>query len=47
MKTFKGFHVFAIDGSYVEILDYHQAREEMGIPPNNGVETFAANARIF
>ena len=46
MKTFKGFHVFAIDGSYVEIPDHPQAREEMGVPPNNGVETFAANARI-
>ena len=46
METFKGFHVFAIDGSYVEIPDHPQAREEMGVPPNNGVETFAANARI-
>ena len=29
METFKGFHVFAIDGSYVEIPDHPQAREEM------------------
>ena len=46
MKTFKGFHVFATDESYVEIPNHPQAREEMGIPPNNAVETFAANARI-
>ena len=46
METFKGFHVFATDGSYVEIPDHPQAREEMGVPPNNKVETFAANARI-
>ena len=46
METFKGFHVFATDGSYVEIPDHPQAREEMGVPPNNSVETFAANARI-
>ncbi|WP_305513126.1 hypothetical protein [Methanobrevibacter sp. V14] len=31
---------------YVEIPDHPQAREEMGVPPNNEVETFAANARI-
>ncbi|WP_305553439.1 hypothetical protein [Methanobrevibacter sp. V74] len=36
----------ATDGSYVEIPDHPQAREEMGVPPNNEVETFAANARI-
>ena len=46
METFKGFHVFAIDGSYVEIPDHPQAREEMGVPQNTGVDTFAANARI-
>ena len=28
METFKGFHVFATDGSYVEIPDHPQAREE-------------------
>lgn len=37
METFKGFHVFIIDGSYVEIPNHHQAREKMGVPPNNGV----------
>ena len=46
METFKGFHVFAIDRSYVEIPDHPQAHEEMVVPPNNGVKTFAANARI-
>ena len=46
METFNGFHVFAIDGSYVEIPNHPQAREEMGVPENNDVETFAANARI-
>lgn len=46
METFKGFHVFATDGSYVEIPNHPQAREEMGVPSNNEVETFAANARI-
>lgn len=46
MKTFKGFHVFATDGSMVEIPDHPQAREEMEIPSNNEVETFAARARI-
>ena len=46
METFNGFHVFAIDGSYVEIPNHPQAREEMGVPQNNDVETFAANARI-
>ena len=44
METFNGFHVFAIDGSYVEIPNHPQAREEMGVPENNDVETFAANA---
>lgn len=42
----KDFHVFAIDESYVEILDHPQAREEMGVPQNNDVETFAANVKI-
>lgn len=46
METFNGFHVFAIDGSYVEISNHPQAREEMGVPENNDVEIFAANARI-
>ena len=46
METFKGFHVFATDGSYVEIPDHPQAREEMGVPPNNEIETFPANAKI-
>ena len=46
METFKGFHIFATDGSYVEIPNHPQAREEMGVPSNNEVETFAANARI-
>lgn len=46
IETFKGFHVFATDGSYVEIPNHPQAREEMGVPSNNEVETFAANARI-
>ena len=46
METFKGFHVFATDGSYVEIPDHPQAREEMGVPTNNEIETFPANAKI-
>ena len=47
IEIFKGFYIFAIDGSYVEISDHPQAREEMRVPPNNEVETFAGNARIF
>ena len=46
METFKGFHVFAADESYVEIPNHPQAREEMGVPLDNPVETLDANARI-
>ncbi len=28
METFKGFHIFTIDGHYVEIQDYPQTREK-------------------
>lgn len=47
METFKGFHIFTIDGAYVEIPDHPQVREEMRVPPNNAVETFTANERIL
>ena len=40
------FNNFATDGFHIEIPNHPQAREEMGVPPNNEVETFAANARI-
>lgn len=30
---------------YVEIPDHPQAREEMVVPPNNEVETFAAKCK--
>ena len=40
------FNNFATDGSHIEIPNHPQAREEMGVPPNNEVETFDANAKI-
>ena len=46
METFKGFHVFAIDGSFVELPDHPQTREEMEIPPNTQLKSYVARAKI-
>ena len=46
METFKGFHVFAIDGSFVELPDHPQTREEMEIPPDTQLKSYVARAKI-
>lgn len=46
METFKGFHVFAIDGSFVELPDHPQTREEMEIPPDTQLKSHVARAKI-
>lgn len=46
METFKGFHVFAIDGSFVELPDHPQTREEMEIPPDTQFKSHVARAKI-
>ena len=47
METFKGFHVFAIDGSFVELPDHPQTREEMEIPPDTQFKSYVARAKIY
>lgn len=46
METFKGFHVFAIDESFVELPDHPQTREEMEIPPDTQLKSYVARAKI-
>lgn len=46
MKTFKGFHVFTTDGSFVELSDHTQTQEEMEIPPDTKFESYVARAKI-
>ena len=46
MKTFKGFHVFATDGSFVELPDHPQTREEMEIPPDTKLKSYVSRAKI-
>ena len=47
MSTFKGFYVYAIDGSLVEIPNTKLTREEFEIPEKTELKKDTSTANIF